>query len=148
MATHDQLFGKTDFPDKRPASPKWNNVGDYHDAVITGEFEEAQQVEVNGSWLPQFLEKQADGKWKVKTSDDLTEGFQNMKLMQFILPVKLLDGTDATFYFDNKTKKEALQKAMKSSGLDIGPGTGIRMKRTENTGRMYGWEIQFAAPAA
>ena len=144
MATYDQLFGKNDFPDKRPGQPKWNNVGDYHDAVILGDFEEEQQVEVNGSWLPLYLEKQADDKWKVKTSADLTEGFQNMKLMQFVLPVQLLDGTPATFYFENKTKKEALKKAMKDLTFEVGPGVGIRMKRVDGIGRMYGWEIQFA----
>lgn len=145
MATYDELFGKKDYPDKRPPAPKWNAPGDYHDAVVTGEISEEQQVEVNGSWLPLFVEKQADGKWKVKTSDELTDGFQNMRLMQYVLPVKLLDGTDATFYFDNKTKKEALAEAMKA-GVDLVPGTGIRMQRTENIGRMFGWKVQLAAP--
>lgn len=147
MATYDELFGKKDYPDKRPPAPKWNNVGDFHDAAVTGDISEEQQQEVNGSWNPMFLEKQADGKWKPKHSGELTDGLQNMKLMQYVLPVKLLDGTDATFYFDNKTKREALAEAMKS-GVNLVPGTGIRMTRTENVGRAYGWKVQLAAPSA
>jgi hypothetical protein len=148
MATYDELFGKKEFQDKRPAAPKWNDVGVAHTAVVTGDVVEEQQVEVNGSWLPMFLEKQADGKWKPKNEGELSEGTQRMELTQFVLPVVLLDGTPATFYFDNKTKKSALEAAMKDFGGSIEIGTGIRMERTDNVGRMFGWKIQLAAPEA
>jgi hypothetical protein len=146
MATYDELFGKKEYADKRPPAPKWANVGDSHDAVLTSEVVEEQQLDVGNTWNPMFLEKQADGKWKPKNSGELTEGLDKMILDQFVLPVKLLDGTDATFYFDNKTKKEALKSAMKTSGVPLVPGTGIRMTRTENVGRSFGWMVQLAAP--
>lgn len=145
MASMNDLFGGGQ--DKRPPSPKWNAPGDKFAGQIIAEPENTQQQQVNGSWEPQWLEKQADGKWKLKTTSELTEGSERSALMQIVLTVKLLpDGKDATFYIDNKIKKDALKKAMEDSGLDIVPGTGIQVTREANVGKMFGWSIKLAAP--
>jgi len=144
MASMNDLFGGGD---KRPGSPKWNAPGDEHKGMIVEEPETTQQVQVNGNWEPQWLEKQTDGKWKLKTTSELTEGLERSALMQIVLTVKLLaTGELATFYIDNKIKKDALKKAMEETGLDIGPGNGIMMRREPNVGKMFGWTIKLAAP--
>jgi hypothetical protein len=144
MATYDELFGKKDYAEKRAAAPKWLNVGDSFTGVITSDIAEEQQLEVNASWNPMFLEKQTDGKWKPKHSGDLTEGLDKIALTQFVLSVQLMDGTPASFYFDNKAKKEALKVGMQAFGGEVGPGVGVRMTRTEGVGRSYGWSVDFA----
>jgi len=145
VASLSDLFG-VDFGEKRPPSPKWASVGDKHDAFISGEPYSEPQVEVNGSWLPLYIEKQGDGKWKVKKEDELTEGSERSALKQIVIPVTLLTGEEATFYVDNKTKKAALKAAMQESGLDLTVGTGIRVERTANVGKLFGWSIKLAAP--
>ncbi|HEY6021910.1 MAG TPA: hypothetical protein VIY48_19200 [Candidatus Paceibacterota bacterium] len=145
MASLNDLFGSSQ--EKRPKALQWNNVGDSHKVVIVSEPENVQQLQVNGNWEPQFLEKQADGKWKVKTQSELTEGRENSKLMQIILTVKLLGSDDLyTIFVDNKTKKEALKKTMEDTGLDIGPGNALMITRLPNVGRTWGWEYRLAAP--
>jgi hypothetical protein len=95
-----------------------------------------------------FLEKQADGKWAPVIKSKLTDGFESFALTKIVIPVTLLTGEPATVYIDNQSKKEALQSAMKESGLNLNAGTGIRMIRGENKGKLYTWTIKLAAPKA
>lgn len=144
MATLDDLFGGS--APRRPSSPKWPNVGDKHDGVISGEVVKEQQLDVTNTWNPMFLEKQPDGSWKAKHSGELTAGSERMELDQIVIPVTLLNREEATFYVDNKAKKAALKDAMQASGLSLTPGTGIRMERTANSGRAFNWSFKLAAP--
>lgn len=146
MATLDDLFGGREGNfEKRPRPPKWDNVGDFHDIVVTKEPYKEQQKEVGGSWEPLFLEKQPNDRWKRKTQSDLIEGRQSFPLDQIIVEGKLIaTGEDTILYFDNQNKREALEAAMAETPLSV--GYAIRMTRTENVGKQFGWKIQIAAP--
>lgn len=147
MATYDELFGKTENYEKRAPVLKFDSVGSFHDAVFTAEPVEEPQKEVGGSWEPLYMEKhETTGKWKRKAESDLLPGREHFALMQHVLKLRLLNGTDVVFYVDNKIKREALASAMKASGLDVTPGTGIRITRLEDDGKSYTYKMQLAAP--
>ena len=143
MATMSDLFGGST-EDKRPKPPKWNNVGDHHDLVVTSDPVVEQQKDVGGSWEPLWLEKQDDG-WKPVIESKLDESREHYKLTQIVVLGTLhATGEESVFYFDNKTKKAALKDAMEKTPLSV--GYAIRMTRTPNVGRAHGWMVQIAPP--
>ena len=144
MATLDDLFGGTQY-DKRPNPPKFPNVGDFHDVVVTKEPYREQQKEVGGSWEPLWLEKQKNGKWKKKVESELIDGLERSKIMQIVIEGKLhATGEDTILYIDSKVKKDALSAAMAETPLSV--GYAIRQTRLDNIDRSYGWKFQIAAP--
>lgn len=144
MASMEDLFGPEQI--KRDPSPKWLSPGDTHDAFVSGESMVEDDLSYPGRER-QYIELQEDGKWKPKLASELAwEGTDRMLLTKIVVPVTLLTGEKATFYFSSKTEKAALRAAMASSGLGLTPGTGIRKQRGENIGRSYTWTIKLAAP--
>lgn len=145
MASAADLFQRKTFEDKRPKPPAFNAPGDFHDILLTAEPVREQQKQVGGNWEPVFLEKQTDGKWKPKSTSELTEGRDNFPLMQVVVQGKLMGtGEDTVFYFDNKTKLDALEAAMEKTDLTV--GNAVRITRLPNKGKAYDWDVKIAAP--
>jgi hypothetical protein len=147
MATLNELFGGNGDFEKRPPSPTWAAVGSEHKAVLIKDPEDVPQQDVGKTWGDLYLEKQPDMTWKTKLKHELTPGQQSNLLRQIVLTVKLIpSGEEATIFFDNKAKKEALKEAMAEGDVDLVAGCGIQMIREKGIGRAWGWSVKLRAP--
>ena len=147
FGTYDDLFGKKESTPRRPSQPKWENPGDTHTGVISGEPELVDEMafDTNGRpTAPKFMVKTGEGKsgWQVKAKGAFDEELDNFPLKQIAIPVLLSDGTPSTWYFS--TKDEKLKDAMQETGLPIAEGVTIARRLLRLDGRKKVWSVKLA----
>ena len=144
MATYDELFGKKSSGPKRPPQPKWENEGDSHVGVVSGEPQSVPQRDFEAS-KDKYMVKTGGGKngWEVKNEGDFNTELDNFALTQIALPVTI-DGVENTIYFTGQ-REDALKDAMQDTGIPLVPGTTIGIKFLRRDGKRKIWSVKLVA---
>jgi hypothetical protein len=138
MATYEQLFGPKANPNrpKRAPAAQWNTVGDVHTGVISGEPIKVPDFDFQ-SKRDKYMVKTDDpsrkSPWQVLTEGSFDKELEHFLIEQIAIPVKLVDGTDTTWYY--RSKDQELMDAMAEDGLPIEEGITISRKFLRKDGQ-------------
>lgn len=145
MATYDELFGKKN-ESFGPSQPKWENVGDTHVGVISGEPTLVPQRDFTAR-ADKFMVKTGGGKkgWEAKNKGDFDESLEHFALMQISVPVEI-DGKAHVILFTGQ-REDALKDAMQEDGVPLSEGTTLGVKLLRLEGKKRIWSVKLVAAA-
>jgi len=140
MATFEDLFGSDE-----PAGfrPKWNEEGDAHLAVMTGEPFWRQQKDWTSKKY-KFMVQQ-DGKWGMKLQGDFEPDKvdNSFPLQDLVFPVKWEDGSEGEMSAYDKEQIEAVKTATKEFGQPLGAGVTVGKKLVLVSGKRKHFRFKF-----
>lgn len=137
MASFDDFFA--------PSGPKWENEGDAHQLVVTGEMKKVQETGDTGK--PLFMVQESEGsKWQPFEEGDFDpKNVKNhFKVDKFQIPGTWEDGTEGRLDVRGR-EMSAFKKAWQEFGQDIIPGVTIGKRLHALDGTKRTWRFKMVA---
>jgi len=146
VATYEELFGKKSGGNFGPSQPKWDEPGDKHVGVMTGEPTEVPQRDFTAK-ADKFMVKTGGGQkgWEPKNEGDFDKELDHFALTQLSVPVDI-DGQAHVILFTGQ-REEALKDEMKETGISLVAGTTVGVKFLRLKGKQKIYSVKLVAAA-